>query len=75
MTKKSEKRAKFVRLAEGRVQGALNAIRKIGNLSNKRAYDYDETDVKKVMKALREAVNDAERRFSSTDDQTNAFKL
>lgn len=75
MTQKTEKRAKFIRLAEGRVQGALNAIRKIGNLSNNRAYDYDEADVKKIMKALKEAVSDAERRFSSSDDQADTFKL
>ena len=75
MTRNSEKRAKFVRLAEGRAQSALNAIRKIGNLSNKRAYEYDDADVKKIIKALREAVSDVERRFSSLGDQSDTFKL
>jgi hypothetical protein len=75
MAGNSTKREKFVRLAEGRTQSALNAIRKIGNLSNKRAYEYDDADVKKIIRALREAVSDAERRFSPSGDQTDKFKL
>lgn len=75
MSKMSEKREKFVKLAEGRAQAALTAIRKIGNLSNKRAYEYSDADVRKIMKALREAVSDTERRFSTTGEQTDQFKL
>lgn len=71
-----EKRAKFVKLAEGRVQGALSAIRKIGNLSNKRSYDYDEADIKKIVKALREALSDVERKFDpSSGPREKTFKL
>ncbi len=75
MPKDSPKREKFVRLAEGRTEAALNAIRKIGNLSNKRAYDYDEADIKKVTKALRDAINEVERRFSPSGNQPDKFKL
>lgn len=70
-----DKRAKFVRLAEGRTENALNAIRKIGNLSNKRAYEYDDADVRKMIKALREAVGDVERRLLSSGGQQDSFKL
>lgn len=59
----TEKRAKFVKLAEGRVQAALTAIRKIGNLANRRSYEFTEADVKKIMKALRDAMSEAERKF------------
>jgi len=71
----SDRRSKFVKLAEGRTQAALSAIRKIGNLSNRRAYEYDDADVKKIVRALREAMGDLERRFSSTGDQSDKFKL
>ena len=72
----SEKREKFVRLAEGRTQSALDAIRKIGNLSNRRAYEYSDTDAKKIIKALRDATNDLERRFSNSQgSETDQFKL
>lgn len=69
-------REKFVKLAEGRTRTALDAIRKIGNLSNKRAYDFEDQDVKKIIRALREATNDLERKFSSTTGgDTESFKL
>ncbi|MEM6898796.1 MAG: hypothetical protein AAF583_03350 [Pseudomonadota bacterium] len=72
----SEKREKFVRLAEGRTQSALDAIRKLGNLSNRRAYEYSDNDVKKILKALRDATSDIERKFGSTSgDGADKFKL
>lgn len=72
----SEKRKKFVKLAENRTQLALDAIRKIGNLSNSRAYEYSDADVKAIVKALKEAISDVERKFSSsTNEAFNQFKL
>lgn len=72
----SEKREKFVKLAEGRTQLALEAIRKIGNLSNRRAYEFDEGDVKKMAKALRDAVSELERKFgTSSASEKDVFKL
>jgi hypothetical protein len=70
-----EKRDNFVRLAEGRTQIALDAIRKLGNLSNRRAYDFNEADVRKITKALREAVSDLERKFGAPNDTSDTFKL
>ncbi len=75
MPKENNSRDKFVKLAESRTQSALSVIRKIGNLSNKRAYDYSDTDVKKIVKALRDAVSEMERRFSTTGEQADNFKL
>lgn len=73
---KSEKRKKFVRLAENRTQLALDAIRKIGNLSNSRAYDYSDGDVKMIVKALRDAISDVERKFNSSSNEAGIqFKL
>ena len=76
MPKESDKRENFVRLAEGRTQLALDAIRKIGNLSNSRAYEYTDADVKAIIKALRDATADVERKFgSSTGESFNKFRL
>ena len=72
----SEKRQKFVSLAEKRTQDALNAIRKIGNLSNKRSYEWSAADVKKIKKALNEALNDMERKFDPNHtDKQPVFRL
>ncbi|MBW9056716.1 hypothetical protein [Rhizobium mesosinicum] len=70
-----DKRANFVRLAEGRTQAALDAIRKLGNLSNRRAYEFTEADIRKITKALKEAVADLERRFGSSTEVSESFRL
>jgi hypothetical protein len=61
----SEKRAKFRELAEARTNKAIEAISRIGNLSNRQIYEYDEAEVKKIIKALREAVSAVESKFDS----------
>jgi len=76
MAKSKENRDKFIKLAEGRTTNALAAIRKIGNLSNRRMYDYDEADVRKIMKALKEAIAETERKFDpSSGPSQKVFKL
>ena len=50
----SAKRQNFVRLAEARVSRALDSIRVIGNLSNRSNYEYDDQDVKKIIKTLQD---------------------
>ena len=69
------KREKFVRLAEKRTTEALNAIRKIGNLSNRRIYDYQDEDIKKICKALRDSISEVEGKFQSATDKSSHFKL
>lgn len=76
MADRGEKRTKFVKLAEGRVQSALAAIRRLGNLSNKRSYDFDEADIRKIVKALKDAISEMERRFDpSGGPGQKTFKL
>lgn len=76
MSDNDNKREKFIRLAEGRTQSALDAIRKLGNLSNRRAYDFGDADIKKIIKALRDATGDIERKFGSSSGETSGnFKL
>ena len=48
----STKQENFVRLAEARVTRAIQAIRVIGNLSNRSNYEYEEEDVKKIITTL-----------------------
>ena len=59
----SDKRRKFAELGTKRVNKAIKDIRLIGNLSNKANYEYTEEDVRKIMKALRDAVTEAETRL------------
>ena len=52
----SIKRENFVRLAEARVSRALDSVRVIGNLSNRSNYEYNDQDVKKIIKTLQDEV-------------------
>lgn len=71
-----DRRAKFVRLAEKRVGNALRAVRLIGNLSNRAAYDFEDTDIKKIASALTKEVDSMQRRFSDTPVKNKIeFKL
>lgn len=76
MKEDNAKRAKFVKLAEGRTQSALSAIRKIGNLANRRSYQFDDGDVRKIIKALKEAITETERKFDPSGvPGQKSFKL
>ena len=70
------KREKFVKLAEGRTRNAISAIRVIGKLGNKNAYDFDDADVQKIIRALSREVDALKARMSSsTGNETIVFKL
>ena len=73
----SDKRRKFAELGTKRVNKAINEIRLVGNLSNKANYDYTEADVRQIMKALRDAVTEAESRFKKSQGKSgdNGFRI
>jgi len=75
MAEKSDKERKFKELAEKRVNRALDSIRLIGNLSNRQNYSYDDGQVRKIVKALRDAIGEVETRFGSNSSQGGEFKL
>jgi hypothetical protein len=53
----------------------LDAIRKLGNLSNRRAYEFTDADIRKISKVLKEAVYGLKRRFGSSNAVQDSFKL
>jgi hypothetical protein len=59
-----DKRAKFVELANKRVNKALDQLRLIGNLTNRAAYDFTEEDGKKIIKALQKELDGLRTRFT-----------
>ena len=72
----SDKREKFVRLAEQRVNRALREIRLIGNLSNRSAYESNDEDIKKIFRALQKEFEAARARFGEGDGGSGStFKL
>lgn len=71
-----DKRAKFVALAESRTVNAIRAIRVIGKLGNKSAYEYDDADVNKIIKALNKEIEALRARMTSKNGKGEVeFKL
>ena len=74
--RKAGKREKFVELAESRTRNAIKSIRVIGKLGNKSAYEFDENDVAKIVRALSKEVDALKARMSSTSGKESVdFKL
>ncbi len=74
--KGASKREKFVQLAESRTVNAMKAIRVIGKLGNKSAYEFDESDVRKIVAALNREIEALKARMTSPGGkETIDFKL
>ena len=52
ISKKRDSRDKFVELANKRVTRVIKDLRLVGNLSNRRIYEYTEEDAKKILKGI-----------------------
>lgn len=71
-----DKRQKFVELAERRTVNAIKAIRVIGKLGNKSAYEYTDADVSKIVKALNDEIEALKARMKSSGGKDSIdFKL
>jgi len=75
-TGNAAKREKFIKLAESRTVNAIKAIRIIGKLGNRNAYDYDDADVRKIVKALNDEIEALKNRMKTTKSSDGVeFKL
>lgn len=63
-----DKHAKFVELAEARVNKALKDIHLIGNLSNRSAYEFEDGEIRKIFNALQKGLDTAKARFTREAD-------
>lgn len=59
------KHQKFRELAEARTNRALDAISRIGNLSNRHLYEWEDSELRKIIKALKDSVLEVEKKFES----------
>jgi hypothetical protein len=60
-----DKREKFKQIAESRTNKAIEAIHRIGNLSNRQIYEFEESEVRKIVRALKDAISVVEGRFDA----------
>lgn len=74
MTKRSkaiptrrDPRERFVSLANSRVTAAINQIRLVGNLSNRKNYDYSAEDAAKITRALQRELDELKAKFKGEE--------
>lgn len=78
MTKKSQNRKKerFVSVAGRRVQKVLDCLDSLAKCANRNNYDYDENNITKMMKAIKEKVRVLESAYNSNTKSTkNTFEF
>lgn len=71
-----DKRAKFLELANKRVNRAIKDLALIANLANRKNYDYTEDEAKKVIRALQAEVDHVKHNFTiGIQSSKNEFKI
>lgn len=63
-----DKAAKFVELANKRVNKALKDIQLIGNLANRQNYEFTNEQARKIVRALQQEVDVVKQSFQSVDE-------
>jgi hypothetical protein len=72
------RRERFTRLAEARVTNVLRSIRILGNLSNTSNYSYDDLQVQRIFKEVRDQLEAVEQKFkvgARKKDERREFKF
>lgn len=69
-------RERFVSLANKRVESAIQQLRLVGNLANRKNYDFTEAEGKKIVRALQAALDDVKERFKGDEQRSSGtFRL
>lgn len=69
-------RERFVSLANSRVTAAINQIRLVGNLSNRKNYEYYAEDVAKITRTLQRELDELKAKFKGEEKNgSSAFSL
>jgi len=72
---KLERRERFVRIVEKRVNNIFQYLDSLGNCSNKRNYEYTEDDVKKIFNEIDKKVKETKGKFENKSSRKSNFRL
>lgn len=70
-----DKQYKFVQLAEQRTNVVIKSMQLIGNLSNKRNYEYSDEQAAKIIAALESELKELKLKFKAASKTNDRFKL
>jgi uncharacterized protein YeeX (DUF496 family) len=71
----SDKRERFIRLAEARTNRAIKSIRLIRNLTNRYIYDYSVDELELIIKSLRSEVDELQNAVLRKNASALEFRL
>jgi hypothetical protein len=69
------KRDRFVRIVESRVNKIISSLENLGKCSNKRNYEYNENDVRKIFREIDRKVKETKLQFQGGAKTKGTFKL
>ena len=75
LLKNEKKRERFVRIVERRVNLVLDNLDSIGKCSNRRNYEYSNSDVNKIFNEIELKVKEIKSMFKETQKNKKRFSL
>ncbi|MFX0203420.1 MAG: hypothetical protein ACFFCW_45540 [Candidatus Hodarchaeota archaeon] len=70
-----QKRKRFVRIAEQRVNKLLERLDSLGKCSDRRNYQYNEEDIKKIFGAIERKTKEIKSLYLPQNEKKKRFKL
>ena len=74
-TNLTEKRERFVRIAEARTSRAIKSLRLIRNLNNKYLYEFESEEIVLIITALQNEVDELNRTFQKKNSKNTEFRI
>jgi hypothetical protein len=71
----SEKRERFVRIAEARTSRAIKSVRLSKNLNNKYLYEYESEEINLIISTLQNEVDELTRTFQNKTSKNSEFRI
>ena len=69
------KRDRFVRIAERRVNKILDDLDSLGKCANRRNYQYDNSDVRRIFGEIEKKLRETRTLYKSSTNNNNRFRL
>ena len=69
------KNERFIRLAEGRVNATLDKLRLLGQLANRRNYEYTDDQAAAIFQAIQKELNATKAKFRDGTSETKKFQF
>lgn len=73
--KYSNKRSRFLGVAEDRTNAVLNRIRILGNCSNRQLYDYTDEEINKIFRSIDNKLEETKLKFKVQRKKNKEFRL